>query len=110
MRTRAKARNAAATTKTQPIGLARDASDREVAAYWDTHSVADQWDELEPVAFNVKPSARRVVTLRLDPGAADALRALARRRGTNYSGLARLWLSERLRVELRQETKKARRS
>jgi hypothetical protein len=31
----------------------------------------------------------------------DALRALARRLGMNYSALARLWIAERLRDELR---------
>ena len=85
------------------------ASDREVAEFWDTHSVADYWDELEPAELSIKPVPRRVVTLRFDPRAAEALRALARRRGTNYSTLVRNWIAERLRDELKTEAKAARR-
>lgn len=83
------------------------ASDREVAEFWDAHSVAEYWNELEPVETKAKPAPRRVVTLRLDPGAAEALQALARRRGTNYSTLVRVWLAERLSTELKTETKAA---
>ena len=85
-----------------------DASDREVAAYWDAHSVADEWDSLEPVDFAARAPARQIMTLRLDPGATNALRSLAHKRGTNYSSLVRQWISERLRSELGGELKKAR--
>jgi hypothetical protein len=78
-----------------------DASDREVAEFWETHSAADYWDELEPVDLGAKPPPRRVVTLRLDPKAVDALRVIARRRGMDYSTLVRSWIVERLRDELR---------
>jgi hypothetical protein len=81
------------------------ASDRVVAEFWDTHSVADYWDELESVEPSEKPLPRRVITLRLDPKAAEALQALARKRGTNYSTLARVWLAERLKTELKTEAK-----
>jgi hypothetical protein len=74
--------------------------DREVADFWDTHSAADYWDELSPVSTEERPAAREVVTLRLDPKAARALRAVARRRGVSYTALAREWISERLRKEL----------
>ena len=77
------------------------ASDREVAEFCETHSVADYWDELEPAELRKRHAPRRVVTLRLDPQVVDALRALARRLGMNYSALARLWIAERLRDELR---------
>lgn len=76
------------------------ASDRDVAEFWDSHSVADYWDDLEPARIGKRPPPRRVVTLRLDPRAVVALRALARRRGLDYSALARSWIVERLRDEL----------
>ncbi len=57
----------------------RAASDRDVAEFWETHSVADYWDDLEPAELTKKPKPRQVVTLRLDPQAVEALRALARR-------------------------------
>jgi len=92
--------------RTAPPGSG--ASDREVAAYWSAHSVADEWDSLEPVDFSARPAARQIMTLRLDPGATNALRSLAHKRGTNYSSLVRQWISERLRSELGGEFKKAR--
>ncbi|MBI3180919.1 MAG: hypothetical protein HYZ28_02110 [Myxococcales bacterium] len=79
-----------------------EASDREVAEFWDTHSLADYWDDLEPAELATKPKPRRVVTLRLDPQAVQALRALARRRGINYTALARTWIAERLQRELEE--------
>jgi predicted DNA binding CopG/RHH family protein len=79
---------------------ARGASDRDVADFWDTHSLADFWDELSPAELSVERGPRRVVTLRLDSGALEALRALAKRRGIEYSTLARTWISERPRSEL----------
>jgi predicted DNA binding CopG/RHH family protein len=80
---------------------ARGASDREIAEFWDTHSVADFRDELSPAEMSIERGPRRVVTLRLASGALDALRTLAKRRGIEYSTLARTWISERLRSELR---------
>ena len=77
------------------------ATDREVAEFWDTHSVADYWEALDPAELRKRPVPRRVVTIRMDPKAVEALRAFARRRGTTYSVLARSWIAERLREELR---------
>jgi hypothetical protein len=78
----------------------RNASDRRVAEFWEAHSVADYWDDLLPSEIEVSRGPRRVVTLRLDSGAVDALRAIAKQRGMDYSALARSWISERLRTEL----------
>lgn len=77
------------------------ASDRDVAEFWETHSVADYWDQLEPAKLTKRPAPRLVVTLRFDPQAVDALRALAQRQGMSYTALAREWISERLNAELR---------
>ena len=81
------------------------ATDREVAKFWDTHSVSDYWNELELDELEAKPLPREVVTLRLDPKATKALRLLAKRRGMNYSSLARMWISERLQKELKTKIK-----
>src|SRR5437016_4371559 len=93
-------------TRKGPTSKKRDSmpvsssSDREVADFWETHSAADYWNELEPVEMKKHRAPRQVVTLRLDPKAVQALRALARRRGLDFSTLARSWISERLRKEL----------
>jgi hypothetical protein len=87
---------------------ARGSSDREVAEFWDTHSVADYWDELEPIELRRRSAPRRVVTLRLDPRAVEALRVIARRRGIEYSALARSWITDRLRDEIRKASARSR--
>ncbi len=77
-----------------------EASDREVAEFWETHSVADYWGDLEPAKLTKKPAPRQVVTLRFDPQAVHALRAIAQAKGMNYTALVRGWIGERLRAEL----------
>ncbi len=89
---------------------APEASDRDVAEFWETHSVADYWDDLGPAELTKKPGPRQVVTLRLDSKAVDALRALARGQGMNYTALARGWISERLKAELRARVAARRRA
>ena len=81
------------------------ASDRDVAEFWETHSLADYWNDLDPPEPQKRPAPRRVVTLRLDSRVVEALRVLARRGGMDYSALARSWIVERLRQEM--DTKKA---
>lgn len=85
------------------------ASDREAAEFWETHSVADYWEELAPAELAPRPKPRQIVTLRLDPDVIKALRILARRRGINRSALARAWIAERLRDELQTEARLAKR-
>lgn len=84
------------------------ASDRDVAEFWETHSVADYWDDLEPAEFSDRHAPRQVVTLRLDPKAVEALRAVAHRRGLDYSSMTRGWIVERLREELTATAKPSR--
>jgi predicted DNA binding CopG/RHH family protein len=72
------------------------ASDRDVAEFWETHSVADYWDDLEPAELTKKHAPRQVVTLRFDSKAVDALRAYAQGQGMSYTALVREWVSERL--------------
>ena len=31
----------------------------DMATFWETHSLADYWDQTEPAAFEVTPEARR---------------------------------------------------
>ena len=31
----------------------------EMVEFWDTHSLADYWDQTEPATFDVAPDARR---------------------------------------------------
>lgn len=66
----------------------------EIAEFWDSHSMADHWDETHEVTFEVRAQKRRRVTL--DPDVYDKLEAQARTRGLQPETLVNLWLGERL--------------
>lgn len=81
--------------------------DKEIAQFWDTHSLADFEEELRPakdVVF-VKPQ-RQVISLRLDRKIVRALKALAARKGIGYSPLLRMWILERFYKESHRRSKK----
>jgi hypothetical protein len=66
----------------------------EIADSWDTHSVADYWDQTEEAEFDVRPKRRRRVTL--TPETYARVEAQARLRGVLPETLVNLWLAERL--------------
>jgi uncharacterized protein (DUF4415 family) len=76
-------------------------SDEEFAAFWETHSFADYWEEFEHVkepVFVRQP--KKVVALRLEREVVDLLEILAREKGLSYTALIRMWIFEQLRREL----------
>lgn len=71
----------------------------EEAKFWDTHSFADYWDELEDVDLVVelhKPKEKTLV-LRMQKNVKNRLAQIAKQKGVNVSALARMWIMERLR-------------
>jgi hypothetical protein len=75
-----------------PISGARSLD--EVAEYWDSHSVADHWDETREVSIDVR--AQRRYRINLDPDVFGDVRTQARQRGVAVETLVNLWLKERL--------------
>lgn len=76
-------------------------SAEEEAAFWDNHSVADYWDELEPVdeEITVAMPRKKLLSVRLSEEDLRALRRAAGRYGLGAGTLARVWILERLRGE-----------
>ncbi len=66
----------------------------EVGEFWDSHSLADHWDQTDEASFEVRAAVRRRVTL--DPDLYEQVEAQARMRGISSETLVNLWLSERL--------------
>jgi hypothetical protein len=66
----------------------------ELADFWDTHSVADYWEQTHEVNFDVTLERRRRVTL--DPDLYTRIEAQAHQRGVLPETLVNLWLLERL--------------
>ena len=78
-------------------------SEAEEAKYWATHSLANLWEQLEPIEIEVLPQARRItlrrsrkkpVTLRLEEQQIAQAKQLARRKSLSYQALMRSWISE----------------
>jgi len=73
------------------------ASREEEAAFWDTHSLADYWDELKPVQVRFAEKLSESITIYLDPGTLERLRSLAQEKGVvGPMALVRMWIMERL--------------
>ncbi|MBI1761673.1 MAG: hypothetical protein HYR56_09585 [Acidobacteria bacterium] len=66
----------------------------EIADFWDTHSLADYWDQTHEVEFEVRAQRRHRVTL--DPNVYSQVEEQARLRGLQAETLVNLWLSEHL--------------
>lgn len=66
----------------------------EIADFWDTHSLADYWDQTHEVEFEVRAKPRRRVTL--DPEVYAQIQAEAQIRGILPETLINLRLVERL--------------
>ena len=67
----------------------------EAGAFWDTHDLADYWDQTEevPASFRLK---RRRHLLAIEQGLARQLHAAAEARGVSPETIANLWLREML--------------
>ena len=66
----------------------------EIGEYWDTHSLADHWDETREVDLEVRAERRRRVTLA--PEVYSQIETQAQRQGILPETLVNLWLLERL--------------
>ena len=69
----------------------------EIAEFWDTHSLADYWDDTHEVEFEVRAKQRRRIIL--DQNVYTRLEDQARIRGLLPETLVNLWVAERLAVE-----------
>ena len=68
---------------------------KEIAEYWDTHSLADHWDETHEVNFEVLMQRKCRVTL--TPEIYEKIERQALEQGVSPETLVNLWLVERLR-------------
>lgn len=74
----------------------KEASRSEVADFWDTHSMADYWDELKPVKVRFAKNLSEGITIRFDSKTLNILRKKAQEKGIGPTTLVRTWVHERL--------------
>lgn len=82
-------------------------SEREEAAYWQTHQLSEGlWDTLPEAPDEVLPPARprtRSVAVRFDDSTLQRMKALAQRRHKGYQTLLKEFVVERLYEEEKRE-------
>ncbi len=69
----------------------------EMAEFWDSHSLADYWDQTEPGEFQIAPDARRRYLVAVDPDLLQRAQRVARTRGLSTESLINLLLEQRVR-------------
>lgn len=68
----------------------------EVAEFWDTHSLADYWDQTEPAEFEIAPEVRRRYLIAVDPDVFRRAQRVAHIRGLSTESMVNLLLEQRL--------------
>jgi hypothetical protein len=93
-------------------------TEEELRDFWDTHSSASVWNQMEDVTDNPPPGLRQrppgvpstarkrppegrmdLVSIRLPAELIDGVKAVAARRHLPYQTLMRSWIAERLEIE-----------
>jgi len=68
----------------------------QIADFWDTHSLADYWNQTEPAEFDIVPEARRRYLVAIDPDILSRVQPVARQRGLHTESLVNLFLEQYL--------------
>jgi hypothetical protein len=75
--------------------ISQSSTYEEIADFWDTHSVADDAEQMQEVEITFDPSARRT-SVGVDPELFTELCQIARQRQISTQTLVNLWLSQRV--------------
>ncbi len=73
------------------------ASLEAIVEFWETHSLADYWEQTGPAEFEFDRDARRHYFVAIDPDLLARVGEAARRRGLRAETLINLWLEQKLR-------------
>ena len=76
--------------------LPKAKSYEELAEFWNTHSLADYWDQTESAEFEFSEAARRHYLVSVDRELLTRVQKLARVRGISTESLVNLMLAQRL--------------
>ncbi|OEU64541.1 MAG: hypothetical protein BA870_06925 [Desulfuromonadales bacterium C00003094] len=67
----------------------------DIGEFWDTHDLADYWDQTEPAEFELDVLSE-MTYYALDRELSEEVRSLARKRGVSADTLLNLWVQEKL--------------
>lgn len=83
-------------TTGRKTSLSRSRSLDELAEYWDSHDLADVWDQTREVNADIRLARRRYYVVAIEPDIIRNVRRLARRRRVSCGLLINRLLRERL--------------
>ena len=68
----------------------------QIAQFWDTHSSADYWHDMEDADLEIERRPLKSVTLKLSEQDIKKLRRIAEEQGIGHTTLIRMWVKEKL--------------
>lgn len=71
-------------------------TDREAAAYWESHSLAEHIKETTEAGIRFVRRPKRAISIRLDLEDIAKIEAMAETKGLSYTTLVRMWVKEHL--------------
>ena len=72
-----------------------NATPEEIGEFWDTHSLADYWDETNEVDFQVNLKSKHNL-IPVEPEIAEQIQVQAAKQGVSPEKLVNFWLREKL--------------
>ncbi|MFQ5629144.1 MAG: CopG family antitoxin [bacterium] len=68
----------------------------EMAEFWDSHSLADYWEQTEPTEFEIAQDVHRRYLVAVDRDVLGRVQKVAKMRGVSTESLVNLLLEQRL--------------
>ncbi len=81
--------------KKNKSSISKAQTHEEIGEYWDTHDIAEHWDETKPAEFGVDIQSE-VTYFAVEKQLSEKIKAFARRRGVSPDTLLNLWVQEKL--------------
>ncbi|VVB87501.1 CopG antitoxin of type II toxin-antitoxin system [uncultured archaeon] len=75
--------------------ISKAKSYEEIGEFWDTHDLAEHWEETKPAKFEIDIQSE-VTYYAVEKELSEKVRAFAKRRGVSPDTLLNLWLQEKL--------------
>jgi antitoxin component of RelBE/YafQ-DinJ toxin-antitoxin module len=75
--------------------ISKASSYEEIVEFWDTHSLSEYWDQLEPVEFEIDIQGE-IIQYGIDDKLAKKISVIAKQRGISIETLINLWLQDEL--------------
>lgn len=78
--------------------ISRASSYRDISNFWETHDLAEYWEQTEPAAFEIDIQSEATY-FPVEKALSVEISKIARKKGVSPETLLNLWLQERMRRE-----------